>query len=646
MNCAMSEHPISHKSERIAVAVSPRINRDGIAVDDFALPVTYDRLMRFICTTLVVMGSFCFPKNSTAQLVDVSNLIGLETDHTGGNLGAGVSFVDFTGDYIDDLSFANYEGNLVFYEGTGTGFVPLDLGLPNYNYEAKMMLWGDIDNDGDRDLFVSFRLAPNRLYLNNGDLTFTDISAESGLNQDMQKSYGACFGDYDADGFLDLYVCNYSSGNGESPLNELYKNLGVNSFGNTIFSEASATSGINQSGVQSFQGVWVDFNEDDLLDLHVIRDRTVHENQFYEQQQSGAMVNFQESASEYGLDIMINCMSNSVADFDHNGFQDVYLTAFAVDGNWLLGNDGESFSIENTNSGGTVPNDSVQVNDVCWGANWLDVDNNGYEDLHVATGFSEYTNYPAILDVYTDHPDHVFYNEGGNFSEAPNDSINVLSFATAVGDFNLDGFPDLVSHRVGPYAQVLQSTPNENHWVKIATEGVVSNFDGIGAKILIFVGAEKLYHVRFAGESYLGQNSAWEHFGLGDATSMDSVMVSWPSGIEDMFYDLPIDEHIVVIEGGGVAFPFDTDCNPSCLGCTYEEGCNYDVNATEDDGSCDFSCFVNSELCGIGTSWNDELSLCVAESEDNDCPQDISGDGLVNVFDLLILLAEFNGTCP
>ena len=76
---------------------------------------------------------------------------------------------------------------------------------------------------------------------------------------------------------------------------------------------------------------------------------------------------------------------------------------------------------------------------------------------------------------------------------------------------------------------------------------------------------------------------------------------------------------------------------------------SYDHNESRcdfDDGSCDFSCFVNSELCGIGTSWNDELSLCVAESEDNDCPQDISGDGLVNVFDLLILLAEFNGTCP
>ena len=593
---------------------------------------------------LIWTGVFGVPKLCVGQLVDVSNTIELETGHFGGYLGAGVSFVDFTGDYIDDLTFADYEGDIHFFEGTGTGFIPLELDFPDYGHEAKMVLWGDIDNDGDRDLFVGFRLAPNRLYRNNGDLTFTDVSATSGLDQDPSKSYGAAFGDYDADGFLDLHITNYSSAIDADAFNELYRNLAGEATEHTFFEEVTIEEGMDEFGIQSFQSVWVDFNEDDLLDLHIIRDRTIYANQFYEQQVPNAMITFQESAANYGLDIMINCMSGSVADFDHNGFQDIYLTAFADDGNWLLSNNGSFFGLE----AGNTSNDSVQVNDVCWGANWLDVDNNGYEDLHVATGYSVFTDYPDVMDIYTDHPDRLFYNDAGNFTEAVGDfpTSNVLSFATAVGDYNLDGFPDLVSHRVGEYAQILEGTPNGNHWIKIGTEGVASNFDGIGAKIYVHAGGMSQYHMRFAGESYLGQNSAWEHFGLGSATLIDSVVVAWPSGNVDALYDLPIDEHIIVMEGGALFMPFAPGCPDVAAGCTYEVACNYDSSALNDDGSCDFGCYLNSDQCGPGTFWDDVLSLCIGVSEEDPCPHDINGDGYVNIFDLLILLANFNLDCP
>ena len=165
-------------------------------------------LMTQLLLALVFLPSLAF-----SQLVDVSSQLALETNHFGGYLGAGVSFVDFTGDYIDDLTFANFEGDLKFYQGTGAGFIPVDLNLPGHPYEAKMVLWGDIDNDGDRDLFVGYRLAPNRFYLNNGNAGFTEIASASGLDQYPSKSYGAAFGDYDTDGFfgfahIKLYVCN------------------------------------------------------------------------------------------------------------------------------------------------------------------------------------------------------------------------------------------------------------------------------------------------------------------------------------------------------------------------------------------------------------------------------------------------------
>ena len=166
--------------------------------------------------------------HANAQLLDVSNNLILETDHTGGFLGAGVSFVDFNGDYIDDLSFADHEGDLRFYIGQGdeSGFLEVDLDLPDYPLEAKMVLWGDIDNDGDQDLFVTYRLAANKLYLNNGNMDFADVSATCGISLASRKSYGACFGDYNSDGFLDLFVCNYTSSIDEYPFNELYTNNG------------------------------------------------------------------------------------------------------------------------------------------------------------------------------------------------------------------------------------------------------------------------------------------------------------------------------------------------------------------------------------------------------------------------------------
>ena len=101
-----------------------------------------------------------------AQLVVDNGLLGLETDHTSGYLGTGVSFADFNGDGIDDLSFGHHSGDLKFYIGENNGFVPIDLNLETPNAESKGLLWADIDNDGDQDLFAAFRLAPNKLWIN------------------------------------------------------------------------------------------------------------------------------------------------------------------------------------------------------------------------------------------------------------------------------------------------------------------------------------------------------------------------------------------------------------------------------------------------------------------------------------------------
>lgn len=606
-------------------------------------------MMKFIknpiwCKTTIFFASCLIHLASIAQMADVSNLIGLSTDHTGGFLGAGVSFADFNGDRIDDLSFAHHLGDLRFYEGTGeeAGFIEVDLDLPDYPFEAKMILWADIDNDGDQDLLITYRLAPNRLFRNDGG-EFVNVSATCGINQGARKSYGACFGDYNKDGYLDLFVANYTSSFDEYAFNELYVNQG-----DGTFEDVTMTSGMYEvTGIQSFQGQWVDFNQDGLLDLHVVRDRTIYANHFFEQQSADAVAPFIEKAGEVGLNATINCMSTSISDYDGDLDMDVYITAFPDDQNWLLVNNDYSFSPLNEDNGET-PMDSLQVDAVCWAGNWLDVDNNGFEDLHVANGYSEYTNYPAILDVY-DEPDKLFLSDNGVFSESQINlfqNVNTLSFSTAVGDFNRDGFPDLVSNCVGDYAQVLRADPNENHWIKFWLEGSMSNRDAIGATIEVWTNGTPQSRMLFAGENYLGQNSHWEHFGIGDMPSVDSVVVNWPIGLPSVYVGLAADEHWLLVQDEEPISLWTSQnaCEDECYGCTYGEACNFNPEANIDDGSCSFSCWSNPEACGLGTVWDEGSASCVPDPDP--CVGDLNYDNTVTVADLLLLLNVMFGACP
>lgn len=578
----------------------------------------------------LLMGPVCTAW-SQAPFVNVSNALDIWTDHVGGYLGQGISMADFNGDGLDDLSIAHHLGELQFYIGNGQGFDPYSLVLTPYTHEAKCILWADIDNDGDQDLFVTYRLAPNKLYLNNGQMGMTDVSATCGINQSDRRSYGACFGDYNNDGLLDLFVANYVSGM-DPPFNELYLNLGQGEF-----EEVTFDGPFGEPLQQNFQGNWVDFNEDGLLDLHLIRDRICFENRYYKQASSGEFYN---DAPAMNLDYSVNAMCTSTTDFDRDNDQDLYMSAGLWEGNYFLTNNGTGeFSPYQVAEG-----DSVEVHLTSWAANWLDVDNDGWEDLHVCTGFSTYTSWPAILQYYPYVPDNFFWNEGGHFEEDTTGFFDVqsLSFSAATGDFNLDGFPDLVSNVVGEYAQVLQAVPNTNRWLKIMLEGTESNRDGIGAKIRIYRNGLLGYHMTECGGNYLSQNSRWEHFGLGLATGVDSVVVTWPSGIVDHYYNLSPNQSLVLIEGETVAYVDPCDTQP-CPGCTYEQACNYDGSANVDNGSCDFSCWIAATSCGPGTIWSAEVGLCVLEEDS--CPTDLNDDGVTDVTDLLLFLASFAVSC-
>ena len=571
------------------------------------------------------------PVCAQSPFEDVSNEMDVWSAHTGGYLGCGISMADFNGDGLDDLSIAHHEGDLQFYLGNGTGFDPYDLQLTAHNYEAKMILWADIDNDGDQDLFVTYRLAPNKLYINEGDLVMTDFSAECGIDQSNRRSYGACFGDYNNDGLLDLFVANYVSGQ-DPPFNELYLNLGGGYFDDVTFDGP-----MGEPLDQNFQGHWVDLNEDGLLDLHLIRDRLCFVNRYYKQSSNGE---FFEDSGNMNLDYSINAMCSSTTDYDHDDDQDLYISAGMWEGNYFLENDGAGmFSPYVAEEG-----DSVVVHLTSWGVNWLDADNDGWEDLHVCTGYSTYTNWPGVFTQYSYVPDNFFWNQGGYFEEDTTGffDVNKLSFSAATGDFNQDGFPDLVNNAVGEYAQVLKAVPNTNRWLKVLLEGTESNLDGIGAKIRVYENGLIGYHMTECGGNFLSQNSRWEHFGLGLTATVDSIVVTWPSGIVDHYYDVAPNTSYVLVEGETVS-DYVPCTSGVCPGCTYDGACNFDPVANYDDGTCDFSCLMAANVCGEGTEWNPESMQC--EGIPVDCPTDLNGDDFTDVTDLLIFLALFVTSC-
>lgn len=551
------------------------------------------------------MSCLCLP-SVNAQFVNASNDLQLFTDHTGGYLGSGLSFADFNGDDIDDLTFGHHAGQIRYYQGDGVGFEEIQLNIDNDVNESKSVLWADIDNDGDQDLLITNRNASNRLWMNSGNMQFTDITSSCGIStSSISRSYGASFGDYDNDGFIDLYICNYHT-DVINIKNELYHNNG-----DGTFTDVTVSSGVGNGLQQSFQSTWIDIDKDRFLDLYVINDRLDYPNSFYLNNGDGTFV---DMAPVWGADLEIYAMSSTFADYDCDGDMDLYVTNGSA-GNVLLSNNlnqGMGF-VNVTSSLG------VEVNQLCWGACFIDHLNDSWLDLYVGTGFSVYTDYPNIFEESPALSNAFFTSNGTGSLDVSSELSEELqhTFAMSTGDFNNDGFPDLVSHQVGLNASVISAIPNENHYLKVRPQGTTVNRDAIGSEVYVYhssaenteVNAVKV-DVVFCGDKYLSQNSRHLQFGLGSSTQVDSVVIQWPGGFPETFLGISIDSSVVLVEGSSIQ-----DCpNPS-------------------------------SFCGSGTIWDEATQTCVSFQEDL-CPTDVNNDGFTSIQDLLELLGQFGTLCP
>ena len=376
--------------------------------------------------------------------------------------------------------------------------------------------WGDYDNDGHLDLFVAAGLGGNDLlYRNNGDGSFTKGTAGP-VVQSGGNSRGCAWGDYDNDGYLDLFVANEQGQN-----NFLYRNNG-----DGTFTRITSGSIVNDGGA-SYGCSWGDYDNDGFLDLFV---SNLNQNNFlYHNNRDGT---FTKIAS--GRIVSDGGASQGCAwgDYDNDGFLDLFV-ANRNQKNFLYHNDGNGTFTAITN--GAVVNEIGYS----WSPAWVDYDNDGFLDLFVANGPPSGSGQNNFL----------YRNSGdGTFTRVTTGSIvndGAISDGCAWGDFNNDGFLDLFVSNLNDQNNLLyRNDGNSNNWIAVRCMGRLSNGSAIGTKVRIRTIRDGQYAFQMreisGGSGYGSQNAAYAYFGLGSATNVDMMRIEWPSGVvQEMFSILP-----------------------------------------------------------------------------------------------------------
>lgn len=476
------------------------------------------------------------------QFSTVTNSFGLYANTLGGYLGSGASCADFDGDGFNDFTFATSNSGVLCYKNVnGSSANLVDFGL-NVTGDIKQVLWVDFDNDGDQDLFLTRHLAPCLLFRRDAPLILTDVSVVAGIPQTTNwETFGASFGDYDCDGGLDFYICNYNVSG--TVTNHLFRN---NLDG--TFSDVTAQSGTSNGVQNTFQSCWIDYNLDGRLDLYVINDRLQYPNALYLNNGDGT---FTDVAITTNSNLHIYAMTITPGDFDNDADEDIYVTN-GLDGNAFLVNNGNTFQESATQYG-------LTINALCWGAQWIDFNNDGYQDLYVTTSTETETQIPPAQNF-------LFQNNGSGFNAITNSTVNSASHThcNLRTDLNNDGFPDIVNHTSSPYSAVYAAIPNNNHWLKVKLAGSFSNRDAIGAMVNVYCANQTYTRHLYCGESYLGQHAKELMFGLGGYDVIDSLKVTWPSGLIETYTEIMVDQTATLVEGSTLDLSFEAESIQIC----------------------------------------------------------------------------------
>jgi len=484
-------------------------------------------------------------------------------------LGPGIAVNDYDGDGHLDFYVSNGLGfrNALFRNrGNGT-FERLD--APEFGGDLREdggVAFGDIDNDGDLDLYVASSQR-NTLYLNNGDGTFTDITTAAGVGGYGRNARSVSFVDYDNDGLLDIFVSNWDlNGNANFDRDDnpgqgsiLYRNNG-----NLTFTDVTAAAGIGRTGL-AFAQTFTDYDNDGDQDLFLVHD--VGRIILFQNDGHG---HFKDVSAEAGFTNTGSWMCAAAGDYDNDGHIDFFATnsgppmqLFAPMFPGRIKNNMHALYHNNGNGTFTDVAREAGVADAGfgWGCEFGDVDNDGFLDLLVVTNyfFMGVGNLggPSLFGRLPEGGlggtrSFLFLNNGdGTFRDVTREAGIDNPFdarGATLADFDGDGFLDVfITNERGPL-RVYRNQGNDNHWLKVKLVGSRSNRDAIGARVRVVVGGKEQVREVNGGSSYKSQKPFEVHFGLGRQRQVEMVEVRFPDGVQVIRRGLDADQTVKIVE--------------------------------------------------------------------------------------------------
>lgn len=531
---------------------------------------------------------------TSVRFVDVASQAGIKFRHDNAaspekylieTMGSGCGWIDYDQNGLLDLYLVNGATTHVYtpkqplrsalYRNNGDGTftdVTAKAGVGAEGLFGMGVAVGDYDNDGFPDLLV---LGYGRciLYHNNGDGTFTDVSARAGVQNSGLWSSSAAWFDYDNDGKLDLIIANYVDW---SPERNFYcgdRGPGMRSYchpddfhpqpptlyhnnGDGTFTDVSKSSGVGLKGGNGLGVVTFDYDNDGWQDIFIANDHMpnflFHNNRDGTFREVGYMAGVAVSADgqfEAG-------MGTDAADTTGSGRLDLIVGHLDMQLARVYQNMGDG-TFDDATLRSKLSYATYHLS--TFGARFMDYDNDGWRDLFLANGhvLDNIERYHA--DTKYAEPKMMFRNMGrGIFTDVSNQlgadfQIPRVSRGAAIGDFDNDGDLDILINNCGQPPQLLRNDGgNANHWLQIFLIGTKSNRDGVGARVKVTAGDLILYDQRKGGMSYQSAQDPRLHFGLGQQSSIDAVEIIWPSGSSTKLSNIKADQIVAIKEGVGI----------------------------------------------------------------------------------------------